>query len=217
MEGIFMKTRLLLIRHGETNWNKMGRFQGTIDIELTEEGKNQAILLSKRLKNKFDYIYTSPLKRARETAEILTDSSNKDLNIVENMKEINFGSWEGLTIKEIREKYNDEFNKWKIDAQEGKIVGGEFSLKNASIRGTKCILDIVNKHRGQTIAVVAHGGIIKASLIGLFDWDMTMYHKTVLGNASITEIIFTDDLKPVLMKLNDTTHLKSLKNDIKYV
>ena len=80
-----MKTRLLLIRHGETNWNKMGRFQGTIDIELTEEGKNQAILLSKRLKNKFDYIYTSPLKRARETAEILTDSSNKDLNIVENM------------------------------------------------------------------------------------------------------------------------------------
>ena len=188
-----MKTRLLLIRHGETNWNKMGRFQGTIDIELTEEGKNQAILLSKRLKNKFDYIYTSPLKRARETAEILTDSSNKDLNIVENMKEINFGSWEGLTIKEIREKYNDEFNKWKIDAQEGKIVGGEFSLKNASIRGTKCILDIVNKHRGQTIAVVAHGGIIKASLIGLFDWDMTMYHKTVLGNTSITEIIFTDD------------------------
>ena len=212
-----MKTRLLLIRHGETNWNKMGRFQGTIDIELTEEGKNQAILLSKRLKNKFDYIYTSPLKRARETAEILTDSSNKDLNIVENMKEINFGSWEGLTIKEIREKYNDEFNKWKIDAQEGKIVGGEFSLKNASIRGTKCILDIVNKHRGQTIAVVAHGGIIKASLIGLFDWDMTMYHKTVLGNTSITEIIFTDDLKPVLMKLNDTNHLKSLKNDIKYV
>ena len=212
-----MKTRLLLIRHGETNWNKMGRFQGTIDIELTEEGKNQAILLSKRLKNKFDYIYTSPLKRARETAEILTDSSNKDLNIVENMKEINFGSWEGLTIKEIREKYNDEFNKWKIDAQEGKIVGGEFSLKNASIRGTKCILDIVNKHRGQTIAVVAHGGIIKASLIGLFDWDMTMYHKTVLGNTSITEIIFTDDLNPVLMKLNDTTHLKSLKNDIKYV
>ena len=212
-----MKTRLLLIRHGETNWNKMGRFQGTIDIELTEEGKNQAILLSKRLKNKFDYIYTSPLKRARETAEILTDSSNKDLNIVENMKEINFGSWEGLTIKEIREKYNDEFNKWKIDAQEGKIVGGEFSLKNASIRGTKCILDIVNKHRGQTIAVVAHGGIIKASLIGLFDWDMTMYHKTVLGNTSITEIIFTDDLKTVLMKLNDTTHLKSLKNDIKYV
>lgn len=212
-----MKTRLLLIRHGETNWNKMGKFQGTIDIELTEEGRGQAALLNKRLKNKFDCIYASPLKRARETAKILADSSNKELNIAENMKEINFGSWEGLTIKEISEKYSNEFINWRTDAQEGKIVGGELSLKNASMRGTNCVLDIVKKHKGQTIAIVAHGGIIKASLIGLFNWDMTMYHKSALGNTSITEIIFTDDLKPILVKLNDTAHLDCLKDEIKYV
>lgn len=212
-----MKTRLLLIRHGETNWNKMGKFQGTIDIELTEEGRAQAALLNKRLKDKFDCIYASPLKRARETATILANSSNKELNIAEDIKEINFGSWEGLTIKEIKEQFNDEFKNWKTDKEEGKIVGGELSLKNASMRGTNCVLDIVKRHKGQTIAVVAHGGIIKASLIGIFDWDMTMYHKSALGNTSITEIIFTDDLKPVLVKLNDTTHLDSLKDEIKCV
>ncbi|MDO4535454.1 MAG: histidine phosphatase family protein [Clostridium perfringens] len=212
-----MKTKLLLIRHGETNWNKLGKFQGSIDIELTEEGKKQAKLLNNRLKDKFDFIYTSPLKRAKETAMILAQSSNKTLNIEEKMKEINFGSWEGLTIKEISEKYNNEFNNWKTDKLEGKIVGGELSLKNASLRGTNCVLDIVKRHKGQTVAVVAHGGIIKASLIGIFNWDMTMYHKSALGNTSITEIIFTDDLKPVLVKLNDTTHLDSLAEKIKYV
>lgn len=212
-----MKTKLLLIRHGETNWNKMGKFQGTIDIELTEEGRQQATLLNKRLKDKFDCIYASPLKRAKETAKILADSSNKKLNIAENMKEINFGSWEGLTIKEIKEQFNDEFNNWKTDKVEASIVGGEGSLKKASIRGTNCVLDIVKKNKGQTIAIVAHGGIIKASLIGIFNWDMTMYHKSALGNTSITEIIFTDDLKPVLVKLNDTTHLDKLESNLKYV
>lgn len=212
-----MKTKLLLIRHGETNWNKLGKFQGSIDIELTDKGKKQAKLLNERLKGKFDYIYTSPLKRAKETADILARSSNKKLNIVQGMKEINFGSWEGLTIKEISEKYTDEFNNWKTDKSEGKIVGGELSLKNASLRGTSCVLDIVKKHKGQTIAIVAHGGIIKASLIGIFNWDMTMYHKSALGNTSITEIIFTENLKPVLIKLNDTTHLDCLEDDKKYV
>lgn len=212
-----MKTKVLLIRHGETNWNKLGKFQGSIDIELTEDGKKQAQFLNKRLKNKFDYIYTSPLKRAKETARILASSSSKELNIAENMKEINFGSWEGLTIKEISEKYSNEFNSWKTDELEGKIVGGELSLKNASLRGTNCVLDIVKKHKGQTIAIVAHGGIIKASLIGIFNWDMTMYHKSALGNTSITEVIFTDDFKPVLVKLNDTTHLDGLESNLKYV
>lgn len=212
-----MKTKLLLIRHGETHWNKLGKFQGSIDIELTDKGREQAQLLKERVKDKFDYIYTSPLKRARETATILAKASNKKLNIAEEIKEINFGSWESLTIKEIKEKFNDEFRNWKNDKIEGKIVGGELSLKNASARGTNCILNIVKKHKGETIAVVAHGGIIKAALIGLFNWDMTMYHKTVIGNTSITEIIFSENLKPVLIKLNDTTHLDSLGNEIKYV
>ena len=212
-----MKTTLLLIRHGETNWNKMGRFQGSIDIELTDTGRKQAYFLNKRLSGKFDYIYTSPLKRAKETASILASSSNKELNIADDIKEINFGKWEGLTRKEIKEQFSDEFRNWKTDKEEGLIVGGEGSLKKASVRGTNCILDIVKKHNGQTIAAVAHGGIIKAILIGLFNWDMTMYHKSVLGNTSITEIIFTDDLKPVLVKLNDTAHLEHLENDLKYV
>lgn len=212
-----MKTRLLLIRHGETNWNKMGKFQGTIDIELTDEGRKQAELLTERMKNKFSYIYTSPLKRAKETASMLAKASNKELHIAEEIKEINFGSWESLTIKEIKEKFNNEFRNWKKDKKEGKIVGGELSLKNASIRGTNCILNIVKEHKGETIVVVAHGGIIKATLIGLFDWDMTMYHKTAIGNTSITEVIFTENLKPILTRLNDTTHLDILKKEIKYV
>ena len=80
-------------------------------------------------------------------------------------------------------------------------------LHNATNRAKKCILDIVSKHKGKKIAIVAHGGIIKAGLIGIFGWDMTMYHKMALGNTCINTLTFNDDLKPALVGLNDTNHL----------
>lgn len=202
-----MKTTLLLIRHGETEWNTLGKFQGCTDIELSQEGINQAKLLKERLKGEFNFIYTSPLSRALETASILAAGTNKEVTIANEIREINFGEWEGLTLHEISERYPEIFKAWRVNKKESYICGGDSSINNAANRATKCILDIVSKHKGEKIVIVAHGGIIKAGLIGLFEWDMTMYHKIALGNTCINTITFNDDLKPVLIGLNDTNHL----------
>jgi broad specificity phosphatase PhoE len=203
-----MKTEILFVRHGETEWNKTGRFQGSTDISLSEDGILQAKYLMERLNNKFDYVFTSPLSRAYHTATILCQK-NPDLEpvIVDNLTEINFGAWEGLTIEQIKEQYPIEHQNWKIDEDNGYLVGGDLTIKNASTRAKDAILDIVNSHKGKRIVIVAHGGILKAGLIGLFGWKMTMYHKFFLGNTSITKVTLSETLSPVLVSLNDTSHL----------
>ncbi|WP_394897768.1 histidine phosphatase family protein [Clostridium butyricum] len=202
-----MKTTIMLIRHGETEWNILGKFQGSTDIPLSNEGIRQAFMLKERLKSDFDYIFSSPLKRAYETAKILCNESGKQVSIAEEIREINFGEWEGLTVKGIAEKYPDIFNEWRNDKREGKFCGGDMSTLNASIRAKNCIMEIANKHKGKKIVIVAHGGIIKAGLIGIFEWDMSMYHKIALGNTCVNTITFNDDMKPALLGLNDTNHL----------
>ena len=203
-----MKTILLLIRHGETEWNTLCKFQGCTDIPLAKEGIKQAELLKNRLNGNFDYIYSSPLSRAFETANILASNTDKEVTIDPEIREINFGEWEGLTIHDISEKYPDIFKAWRNDKIESYICGGDSSMHNAANRAKKCILDIVLKHRGKKIAIVAHGGIIKAGIIGIFEWDMTMYHKMALGNTCINTLSFDDDLNPSLVALNDTNHLR---------
>lgn len=202
-----MKTKVFLIRHGETEWNKLGKFQGSTDIPLSKEGIVQAQCVSERLNGNFDYIYSSPLKRAVKTAEIIAATKGIKPLIAKDMTEINFGQWEGLTRQEIEKNYPEEFIKWSRDKVEAPICGGDLSMLNASIRSKNNILQIVKAHRGKTIVIVAHGGIIKAGLIGIFNWDMTMYQKLFLGNTSINEITFDDLLNPVIVTLNDTTHL----------
>ncbi len=202
-----MSTTLYLIRHGETEWNKLGKFQGSKDISLSEDGISQARYLSERLNGNFDYIYTSPLIRAKKTADIISEKSKTAPIIFPDMREINYGDWEGLTTKEIQASYSHEFILWKTDKIEAPICGGDGSLKNATKRGKNSVLKIVQAHPGKKIVIVAHGGIIKAAIIGLFNFEMTMYHKFYIGNTSITKLIFNDKLEPIIEVLNDTSHL----------
>ena len=110
-----MKKTLLLVKHGETECNKLGKFQGCTDIELSKDGINQAENLKLKLNEEFDVIYSSPLKRAYETAKILAKDTDKDITILEDIREINFGEWEGLTISQISQKYPEIFKVWRTD------------------------------------------------------------------------------------------------------
>lgn len=202
-----MKTVVFLIRHGETEWNSLGKFQGYKDIDLAKNGLVQANHLKERLKGEFDFIYTSPLKRAFQTARILASESGKELLVENDLREINFGEWEGMTAAEIKINYPEAFKAWKTDKLEAPICGGDKSIKLAAVRGGNCVLEIAQKHKGNRIAIVAHGGILKAGLIGILGWDMTMYHKIVLGNTAISQVNFDEEFNPCLISLNDTNHL----------
>lgn len=203
-----MKTEIYLVRHGETEWNKEGKFQGSTDIQLSQEGIVQAGLLKEVFNNNFDYVYTSPLSRAKQTAEILCQGHDKVKPVViEDLREINFGAWEGLTIHQIREQYSEEYQTWRNDELQGKLVGGDLTLKSAGTRAKDAILNLAEIHAGKKLIFVAHGGILKAALIGIFDWKMTMYHRFFLGNTSVSKISIGASQVPILITLNDTSHL----------
>lgn len=201
-----MATIVYLIRHGETEWNKLGKFQGSTDIALSEDGIKQAFLAAEVLKGKFDYIYASPLKRAKHTADIIGGASNVITQIEPHIKEINFGLWEGLTFEEIKEQYPKEFISWR-NPLEGSLMSEDISIGNAGKRAGDAIRRLVEAHSEERIALVAHGGILKAGLIDLFDWNMTMYYKIFLGNTSITKLVFKKKDSPILVTLNNTSHL----------
>ena len=209
-----MNTEILLVRHGETEWNTLGKFQGCKDIALSNNGIYQASFLKKRFENGFHCIYTSPLIRAIQTAKIISEDTDMIPIISDELREINFGKWEGLTLNQIEVNYTDEFNIWKTDEINGNLVGGDISLRKASIRAKNEILKIVKKNIGKKIIIVCHGGIIKAGLIGIFNWKMTMYHKLILGNTAVSKLYFDEAFNPILATLNDTSHLP-VNNNLK--
>lgn len=207
-----MGTELFLIRHGETTWNVSGKVQGCTDIPLSKNGYEQAKLASAKLKDSFDVVYCSPLIRARETANIICNGTNITPKILDEIREINFGEWEGLDFKEINKLYPNEFSLWINDKINAPLVGGEKSIKLASVRAKNCLYKTIQENENKRIAIIAHGGIIKAALIGLFNWDMTMYHKLSIGNTSISKLYIKDvnNLERIkLVYFNDTNHLNN--------
>lgn len=203
-------TRLYLVRHGETEWNKAGRIQGGIDTELSDYGLEQAHTLGRRLaREKIDVIYSSRLKRAMNTARILGEYNKCNIYEADNNHEIRLGPWEGMTIDEIRKKYDSHYRVYTEDPSNFFMPGAETLLQLAD-RTYKAILDIVDKHLGGNILLVSHGTAIKAAMMKLLGIDLCHYKKFKIDNASITIIDFygNDPERPVVICLNDTCHLK---------
>ena len=108
-----MGCRLYLLRHAETEWNIAMKFQGQTDIPLIEDGRRQAAALGRRMSSlKLEALYSSDLVRASETAQIVASYHNKQVETVPELKELNFGEWEGLTHSEIKKKYPEELELW---------------------------------------------------------------------------------------------------------
>ncbi len=199
--------KLFLIRHGLTEWNKLNRFQGSSDIELCKEGREQAVKISKRLENyNFEAIYASDLSRAYETALHIAKPHNITVNKVPELREINFGEWEGLTKEEILKLKQFDFKKWK-SSPHNTVFPGEGSLNRVAQR-IKCgIQNIIDRHEKGNIVVVSHGGSLKILIMTLLEIDMKLYNKFWLGNTSLSIIEYRTD-KIMLNLLNDMSHIE---------
>lgn len=202
------KTRLYLIRHGQTQWNKDGRYQGWTDIALSEEGLVQADLLAKRFAFlPLDAIYVSPLGRAIATAEPIAKEKNLPLHVDEHFKEINFGEWEGHTIAELTEKFGKPYVDFFADPFENPMPG-EGSFKTVGKRAMAGVEALLEKHKGQRIAIVSHGGLLRVLLVYLLQMDLAMYRSMWLTNTSISVVDIDPQGKKMLMTLNDKAHLE---------
>ncbi len=205
------ETKLILVRHGQSLGNAEQFMQGQMDTPLTELGRAQARALAKRLKT-YDItaIYTSDLSRAHETARIVGAELGIEPIPDPRLREIDLGGWSGLTRDEVIARYPEEWNRWK----EGKDIdhaGGE-SFSQFWLRIREALNEIVEKHRGETVLVVAHGGVtrmVASKVLGLGFREMFTDLPPMI-NTGITEILVKGD-SIELLSLSDTAHLEEEK------
>ena len=210
-----MTFKIILIRHGESNGNAQGRFCGFKDVALTEKGVWQAERLAYRLKGlQLDKVYCSDLKRARYTAEIIFKSRGIEIISSSNLREMNFGIWEGHTFEEIKEKneYGEEFISWlKNPNAIPTIPQGEsfIDFKNRIINELDRILKEHHKlSTDKPIAIVSHGGAIRIILCNVLNLDMKYMWKIEQFPAALNIIDYYDG-KGFISLLNDTSHLEN--------
>jgi alpha-ribazole phosphatase len=150
-------TRLILIRHGETEWNVEGRWQGHADVPLNARGRAQAEEVAQSLaRTKVDAIYVSDLKRTMETAGPLARSQGLEVQVDTRLREIDQGEWQGLLIDEIQTRYAEEFRRRRENPLDVAPPGGETALQVRE-RVLAAIQDILSLHPEQTVAIVSHG------------------------------------------------------------
>jgi broad specificity phosphatase PhoE len=154
-------TELLLVRHGETDWNRERRFQGHADPPLNETGREQAHALAAELAGEqIDVVYTSDLVRARETAEIIAARVATEIVPLRELREIDVGDWEGLSWPEIEERFPDGARAWHVNGAGWE--SGE-TYDDLRERIVPALLRIAERHPTKRILVVGHGGTIRAT------------------------------------------------------
>ena len=176
--------KLFIIRHAESEWNPIGRYQGLLDPGLSERGLKQAELLGRALeKEKIDVIYSSPLKRTYQTAQEI--AKRRGLEIIEDKRiiEIDHGVWSGMLVEEVKERFPEDFRMWLEEPHRVKFEGGE-SLQDVFKRVKDFLEFIREKHWGQTVAIVSHTVPIRAMLCALLNIDLSKFWVFGCDNSS---------------------------------
>ena len=199
--------KLILARHGETDWNRDNRIQGHSDIGLNERGKEQARCLASQLKEEIiTAIYTSPLRRAWETALTIAEFHQLPVQVEPDLAELDVGEMDGLTFEQMRNKYGDILREWVRDAGPVKMPQGE-SLEELQGRAWAAIQRMLQKHPEGTVIVVSHNFAISTIICQAIGLALCDFRKLGLSVASISMLDLTERGGARLMLLNDTCHL----------
>jgi broad specificity phosphatase PhoE len=196
---------LILIRHGETIWNKEGRAQGVSDIDLSDVGLNQAHKLALSLQDlNIKTIYSSPLKRACQTARIINQYHNSPISFESGLIEMDQGDFEGLSFQELMSCEKDFLSKWIADPASVKMPNGE-SFIEVQTRAWKVIKGLIDKP--EKAVVVSHNFTIAAILCKIQNISLSQFKKVCVGTASKTVVNFQNGSASIDV-LNDRTHLE---------
>lgn len=190
-----MNTEILIIRHAKSTANDNGMFGGITDYDLSNEGMKQANDLAIRLKNvNINKIYSSPLKRAINTIKPTAVMKNLDINVVQDLIEINVGSWENVHRDDLRKMYPDENNYIDETEYYTGMIGQEETV-DVSNRMYNAISNIAKNNLGKTVIVTSHVVAIRAFLCKIMNipFEKTKEQIGDLGNTSITKIIYKED------------------------
>lgn len=205
-------TRVILIRHGETAWNRATRIQGHTDIPLSPLGLAQAQRLAEALADEsLAAVYASDLSRARQTAEALAAGRGMPVRLDAGLRERAFGRFEGLSWEEIAQRFPDDSVRWRRREPDFEVGGGE-SLHAFSARCVSAARRVVAAHPGQAIALVAHGGVLDCLYRAATRTALDAPRSWQLGNATINRVLATSE-GFTLVGWNDDRHLAGLAAD----
>jgi probable phosphoglycerate mutase len=179
------ETTLIVIRHGETAWNREKRMQGTTDTQLSDVGREQARALGRRLAGSgFAALYTSDLARARDTARAIAEHTGRDIVTDPRLQERRFGIFEGLTVEEIVARYPEEHARFASRDPDYAVPGGE-SARSFTQRCIGCLAEIAIRHRGTEVVVVTHGLVLDSLYRAAHSLDPGARRPVPLINASL--------------------------------
>jgi broad specificity phosphatase PhoE len=211
--AISSKTIVYFVRHGVTEWNRQRRFQGQLDVPLSEEGVKQADLVANWLADQqqhFTSIYSSDLLRARQTAELIGKRLGLTPVLSVALREINVGEWQGLLYDEVNERYPGKIEEWYRTIDRFTLPGGE-SIPLVQARIFAFFEQLLEQHRGEAIIVVSHGMSLAALLAAIHEWDLVETYSTSRvrhGNTGVSAIsIDTQTGEKKLLFTNSVAHL----------
>ena len=201
------------MRHGETEWNAVGRIQGHSDIPLSQTGRDQAHAVARRLAEApLDVVYSSDLSRASETARIIIGDRDIPLHSTPELRERYYGVFEGLTVKERKDQYPDMFAASLVNDLDFAPTGGE-SPRATCARMTAFVAGLRARHPDETVLIVGHGGSLRAAIIALMEFPLDANWRFVMSNCSLS-VFDTYPDNAILRLYNDTSHLDGLVEGI---
>lgn len=197
---------IYFLRHGESKWNILNKIQGSQDSELTEKGKDQGYKAAKNLKEKeITSIYSSNLKRAKLTSEIVGKELGINPVIKEELREMCYGIIEGKTEEKVKNNYLKEYKIWLENPEKFHIEGSE-TLIDVQKRGMTTINQILEEDKSENLLIVAHETIITTVILGLLGIELDNYKNFSLSNTGITHISIGKN--NIMRKFNDISHLE---------
>jgi broad specificity phosphatase PhoE len=200
-------TRVVLVRHGETEWNREDRFRGRIDVDLNETGRSQAEACARRIAARWKpaAVYSSPLSRALHTAEPIARHCGLAVKTLDAVADLDYGQWHGLTPAEARIRWPDAIDAWFQKPGSSKPPAGE-SLLSLQKRAVSALHSLRPHHGDATVVVVAHDIVNRVLLLAAFDAGLAAVFRIGQATSAINVIdVAESGLRPVVV--NDTCHL----------
>jgi broad specificity phosphatase PhoE len=203
------RTLIVVVRHGETEWNRVERFRGRIDVPLNEKGQRQALAVARRLSHwPIAAVYSSPLKRALQTAQPLAEVCQTTVSALEGIVDVDYGVWAGLSPEEAATRYPTMYRTWADHPHLVRFPQGE-SLEQVGDRALDALNEVSATHRGQTVALVSHVVVNRVLVLGAMGLGKASFWRIGQDNAAIT-ILEAIGGQYRLQLLNDTCHLESM-------
>ena len=202
-----MPTTVLLVRHGETAWNRGKIFRGAHDVPLNDNGRAQAGHLARALESRrIDAAYTSPLSRAAETAEIALGSHGLEVAPLEGLRDFDYGEWTGIEDARVAERWPDDHARWLAEPHLARPPGGD-TLREVFERAFGAAEEMAQRHEGETVALFAHRVVNKLLVLGMLSLRLERFNFIRQDNCCLNEFERAEG-GYVVVSLNDVSHLR---------